>query len=407
MIKKIPSSRLRIGMYVDHIERGWLENPFFKNQFEIISQKQIDKFKEFDIREVYIDTSKGLDVSEEMESEPKASIQPGESPDKKEISAEGKPPKSAAYKKAKRVYATSYQTTRKLMNDVRLGKLVDAREVTNTVENLVDQILNEQETILGLSKLQDYDDYTYTHSLNVCIFCLAVGRALGYSKEKLANLGVGALIHDFGKMLVPIKILNKPGRLTPDEFKIMKEHVVRGVTYIKQLSGIPPEAIQVALQHHERFSGKGYPQGLKGNEISEFGKIASVVDVYDAITSDRVYHRGMIPNKALQKIFEWRYHDFDAELVEMFIKIVGIYPLGSLVRLSDGNIAMVIEGNPHNSVRPKVLILFDSSGKPMDSPVPVDLAEHTSLQIQECVEPETLDIDIKKTWEEWGTITIT
>ena len=372
MIKKIPSSKLRIGMYVDHIDRGWLNNPFFKNQFEITSSRQIDKFREFGIREVYIDTSKGLDVRDDGEDWQHTSPQtPLASADEKTNNDHQKSLKKLNYKEVKRVYAASYHTTRKLMNDVRLGKLVDTREVTNTVENLIEQILNDQEAIIGLSKLQDYDDYTYTHSLNVCIFCLAVGRALGFSKEKLADLGVGALIHDFGKMLVPIKILNKPGKLTPAEFKIMKEHVTLGVTYIKQLAGISPRAIQVAHQHHERFSGKGYPKGLKGKEISEFGKIAAVVDVYDAITSDRVYHRGMIPNKALQKIFEWRYHDFDPELVEMFIKIVGIYPLGSLVLLSSGSIAMVVEGNPRNSVRPKVLNLIDPSGKPLDKPVPL------------------------------------
>ncbi len=393
-------------MFVDHIDRGWLDNPFFKNQFEITSIKQIDRFREYGIQEVYIDTSRGLDVRENTPDwEETSSVDAPSAGASEDLLGDGDH-EGSGFGKTGRVYAASYQATRKLMNDVRLGKLVDAMEITNTVENLIGQILNDQETIIGLSKLQDYDDYTYTHSLNVCIFCLAVGRALGYSKEKLADLGVGALIHDFGKMLVPLKILNKPGKLTPGEFGIMKEHVTRGVNYIKQLSGISPRAIQVAYQHHERYNGGGYPLGLKGEEISEFGKIAAVVDVYDAITSDRVYHLGMIPNKALQKIFEWRYQDFDSRLVEMFIKIVGIYPLGSLVLLNDGSVAMVVEGNPHNSVLPKVLLLFEKSGKLMDEPEVLDLSTHASLRIQQSVEPRVFEIDIKKTWDKWGTFQI-
>ncbi len=403
MIKKIPSSKLRVGMFVDHIDRRWLDNPFFKKQFEITSQKQIDKFREYGIETVYIDTAKGVDVQKPFRLQA-CVFSPDPKNEKCVNTSEQKPSQPPpTFKKIERVYAASYQTTRKLMNDVRLGKLVDTREVTHTVENLIDQILNDPEAIIGLSKLQDYDDYTYTHSLNVCIFSLAVGRALGFSREKLSDLGIGALIHDFGKMLVPLKILNKPGKLTRNEFEIMKEHVSRGVAYIKQLSGISSRAIEVAQQHHERHSGRGYPLGLKGDEISEFGKIAAVVDVYDAITSDRVYHRGMIPNKALQKIFEWRYNDFDPRLVEMFIKVVGIYPLGSLTLLNDGRVAMVIEGNPHNSVLPKVLPLFDNTGKQIEDPQVLDLSRHDSLRIQQCVEPETLDIDSKKLWERWGS----
>ncbi len=407
MIKKIPSSKLRIGMFVDHIDRGWLENPFFKDSFKIVTESQIEKFFEYGIREVYIDTSRGLDFLEDTGLRDKETY---DSFSDTSARAESSAPLNVekqdldaleSFRQAERVYEKSFQTTRKLMNDVRLGRLVDVKEVTETVENLVEQILDNQEAVVGLSKLQDYDDYTYTHSLNVCIFCLSIGKALGYSKDRLSVLGVGALTHDFGKMLVPKKILNKPGRLTPAEFKIMQEHVVRGVDYLKQLSGIMPEAIQVAFEHHERHSGKGYPRGLKGEEISEFGKIAAVVDVYDAITSDRVYHRGMIPSKALRKIYEWRYHDFDPELVEMFIKIVGIYPLGSLVRLSDDSIGMVIEGNQTNSVRPKLLVIYDGKGNLLPEPKKLDLSSVLSMRILGTLNPEEIEIDIKKTWDKY------
>ncbi len=401
MIKKIPVSKLRVGMYVARIDRGWLENPFFRGRFEIVSQDQIDKFAEYNISDVYIDTSKGLDVLEESGKELEKGdpyLSPSIEVGKKKGEGEER---RKAYRKAGRLYKNSLETTRRLMNDVRLGRLVDAKEITDTVENLVDQILNDQDAIVGLGKLQDYDDYTYTHSLNVCIFCLAIGRAVGYSKEKLSVLGAGALAHDFGKMLVPKKILNKPGKLTAREFVIMKEHVIRGVEYLRGVSGMVPEAIQVALEHHERYSGRGYPQGLKGEKISEFGKIAAVVDVYDAITSDRVYHRGMVPTKALRKIYEWRYHDFDPVLVELFIKIIGIYPLGSLVRLSDGSIGMVIEGNPKNAVWPKLLLFYDQKGNLLREPVRVDLAKETSLKILESVEPKEVEVDIKKAWDKY------
>jgi len=403
MIKKIPSASLRIGMFVDHIDREWLKNPFLKKQFKLVSDSQLKKFFDYQIEEVYIDTAKGLDVIQQTRSS-NAGVKGSIPREEKGETDTGSPEEDLGRaKKVEKLYEKSYQATHELMNDVRLGKLVDAKEVSRTVENLVEQIFDDQEALVGLSKLQDYDDYTYTHSLNVCIFCLAIGKALGYSKERLAVLGEGALIHDFGKMLVPLEVLNKPGKLTDSEFKIMKEHVIRGVAYIREIPGIFPDAIRVAKEHHERFSGKGYPLGLKENSISEFGRIAAVVDVYDAITSDRVYHRGMIPTRALQKIYEWRYHDFDPVLVEMFIKIVGIYPLGSLVMLSDGCVGMVVEGNIHNSLRPRILLLFDKGGKPLTEPeiLDLDLAQNFSLKILHNVEPETLELDLKKTWNKY------
>ena len=198
---------------------------------------------------------------------------------------------------------------------------------------------------------------------------------MGIDRETIELVGIGGLLHDIGKMKVPDRILNKPGKLTDKEFEIMKKHVGYSSFLLENTPGLTPTSISIATEHHERFDGSGYPLGIKGDEISQFGQMAAIVDVYDALTSDRIYHAGMEPTEVLKKMLEWSEHHFNTTLVHNFIRTIGIYPVGTLVRLESGYFAVVIEQNHADLLHPKVRMIFNAKAQCYISPRDVDLAK--------------------------------
>jgi len=234
-----------------------------------------------------------------------------------------------------------------------------------------------------LSQLKDADEYTALHSLRVCILALTFGRHPDFNREELNLLGVGALLHDVGKMKVPVEILNKPGRLTDKEFEIMKSHVPEGVKILNSADGIADASIQVAANHHERYAGGGYAGGVAGDRIGSFGLISGIVDCYDAITSDRVYHSGLSAYEALTKMYSWRSTDFHPGLIEQFIQCMGIYPVGSLVELTDGRVGVVITVNRKRRLRPRVALVLKEDKTPYRKPKLVNLVDLEEAQGQD------------------------
>jgi len=238
---------------------------------------------------------------------------------------------------------------------------------------MAQSIIRNPDAMICLSQLKMKDEYTALHSLRVSILALVFGRHLGFDEEQLNLLGLGALLHDIGKMKVPNDILNKPGRLTEQEFDIMRSHVPEGVKILEATSDVPSIAIDVARFHHERTAGGGYAKGLKGEQISHFGRIGGIVDCYDAITSDRVYHQGMSSHGALKKMYEWRHKDFDPNLIEQFIQCMGIYPIGSLVEMNTGSIGVVATINRERRLKPHVVMILAADKQPMQPPKVFDL----------------------------------
>jgi putative nucleotidyltransferase with HDIG domain len=246
------------------------------------------------------------------------------------------------------------------------------------VAQITESILRNPGTLVSLGRIREGDTYTFQHSVSVCTLLVSFCRYLELSPEIIHEAGIGGMLHDIGKMRVPDHILNKPSKLTDEEFAIMKGHVTLGLEILRGTPGISRTVVQVAGEHHERFEGSGYPEQLQGAEISQLGRMAAIVDVYDALTSNRIYHKGMEPPAALTKLFEWSDHHFDAELVQHFIQAIGIYPVGSLVKLASNRLGVVMEQGAEGLLSPRIRVMYDISRGRRLHPVDIDLADPAS-----------------------------
>ena len=222
---------------------------------------------------------------------------------------------------------------------------------------LVDDILTKEEILINLIDLKGYDDYTYQHSLSVAIIAVSIGSKMGLSKSVLVELALSGLLHDLGKLSVPIAILNKPDKLTSKEYDIIKLHPEKAVKQLERNKMIPRNAIQGIITHHERIDGNGYPKGLSGNSIPLFGRILAIADVFDALTSNRPYREAAFPNDAIEYMMANASVQFDYEILKAFLKAVVAYPVGMLVALSNGDKALVVKNNEENTLRPIVRLI--------------------------------------------------
>ena len=376
MIKQVKSENLTIGMYVHHLDRPWFETSFLSHKFLIKSSKQIEDLRK-QCRHIFIDTEKGLDSTpvkeiEKYEGIQEVQIRTARADKEKEKTSV---PNGDNLRKALEVYNQAKETVSSIFKDIRLGKSLQADGAQKTVNAIIESVIEDKDALLCLLKMKTQDEYTVKHSINVSIISLAFGRDLELGENDLQILGLGTLMHDIGKARIPLEILNKPGRLTDSEFEIMKHHVLLGKNMLEEMGHFHPQAMQLVLEHHERKNGRGYPVGLKEDEISLFGRITAIVDVYDAITSQRVYQGPVSPNEAIKRIFEWSAQDFDQSLVERFIKSIGIYPAGSLVEINQSDIGMVLATNQENTLRPFVLVIMDSNKQKYRPPRIINLTD--------------------------------
>ncbi len=371
VIKLIPVTRLQAGMYVHDLNCGWLQHGFVRNRFLVASADDVRKVREIGVTEIYVDTGRGLDpdalpAPDTAPAAPEEAPEPGPphtAPAPAEAPAVHTPAKAASsFERAHALHREANQIVRDMLGDIRLGKQIEIEKVEPLVERIVDSIFTQQDALLPLARLKQHDNYTFQHSVSVCALMTAFARTLGVSRETIHEIAVGALLHDVGKARVPDEILNKPGKLTDAEFDRMKSHVVQSKIILQATPGISPIALDVAAQHHERFDGSGYPNKLAGQGISLYGRMGAIVDVYDAITSDRVYHKGMAPTEALRKLLDWSANHFEPRLVKAFIRSVGIYPTGALVRLESKRLAVVQAQHADKPMQPTVKVIFHTAG---------------------------------------------
>lgn len=240
--------------------------------------------------------------------------------------------------------------------------VVRINEVTETVNEIIDQLLINRDVVFNLIDIRAIDDYTFGHSVNVCVLSLLTGITLDYNRADLFTLGMGALLHDVGKAVIPDSILNKPDKLTPEEFALVREHPERGFRMLLQIPEVSATSACIALQHHERYQGQGYPRGLRRNEIHDFAVICGIADVFDALVADRVYRKAYPVHEAYELIAGSGNFLFDYQIVQAFLQHIAAYPVGTLVRLSTGEIGVVVETKRGLALYPKVRILFDPEG---------------------------------------------
>jgi putative nucleotidyltransferase with HDIG domain len=278
--------------------------------------------------------------------------------------------------RASSIVAKSRAAVTSMFGEARMGKAVDLERAAPLVEEITLSVMRNPDALIGLARLKTKDDYTYMHSVAVCALMVALAQQLKLDQKMIREAGMAGLLHDIGKMAVPLDILSKPGKLTETEFLSVKTHPVEGHRILLEGSGVSEAALDVCLHHHEKMDGSGYPYGLVGHQISLYARMGAVCDVYDAITSNRPYKKGWCPAESLRKMTDWAGNrHFDNDVFQAFVKSIGIYPVGTLVKLESGRLGVVVEQQPHKSLLlPKVRVFFSSKAMTYIAPELLDLA---------------------------------
>ena len=373
MLKKIPVSEVRLGMYLHELSgASWINHPFWKTKFVLRNQEDLQRLLDSPVTEVWIDAELGLDVPPSHQQEPAIApaLQPAPAaaavpaparaepsapaPARKRISLEQEVERSNAIKEHARVEISS------LYQQARLGNAITTGHLGPLVSDISDSVLRNPGVFISLSRLKNKDDYTYLHSVTVCALMVALGRHLGLADNELREAGMAGLLHDLGKAKIPLEILNKPGKLTDEEFAIVRKHPRDG---FEMLAGETQSGAQaardVALHHHEMMNGKGYPEKLAGDQISLLARMSAVCDVYDAITSNRPYKSGWEPSESIRRMAVWsKEGHFDNRVFQAFVKSIGIYPTGSLVKLQSGRLAVVLAQHESSALTPQIKAFF-------------------------------------------------
>lgn len=344
---KIHVYELKVGMFVSELDIPWEQSPFLLQGFEIKSLADIKAVQNV-CDYVVINVARQKNVHGAITNRPTQSFLKG-------------------FNNAAATFQQTSSLVKTMMDDIRFGNQLNGLAAKKAVADCVDQVLDAPDAMLLFTQLKNQDEYTAQHSLNVCILSILLARHLGYSVEELNQVGLCGLLHDMGKMKVPSEVLNKPGKLTNEEQRIMRSHTTLGRDVIMSARDVFPGAVDVAYTHHEKLDGSGYPRGLEGSSLSAFTRVVTIVDSYDAITSDRVYRKGRLHLEAVSILTKYRDIQFDAGMLMKFIDCIGIYPVGNLVEMSNGEVGVVIEANPENKTRPKVLMLMDRDKKYINS----------------------------------------
>ncbi|BAO81786.1 HD-GYP domain protein [Serpentinimonas raichei] len=400
-LKKIPVRDVRLGMYIEAFCGSWMDHPFWRSKFVITDAHELHLVHECAITEVLIDVSLGLDVlappaTAEAAGQPQtpAVPQPPPVPDTEAATMR------AEYQRAAAICKAATGAVRHMFAEVRMGRAIDQEVARQVAEEITDSVLRNGGALISLARLKTADGYTYMHSVAVCALMVALARQLGLSEAETRAAGFAGLMHDLGKADVPLEMLNKPGRLTEDEFAQVRLHPEHGHRRLLAAGVDDPIALDVCLHHHERIDGKGYPKQLAGEAISRMARMGAVCDVYDAITSNRPYKEGWDPAESLAKMAQWTNGHLDPAIFQALVRSLGIYPTGSLVRLSNGKLALVVEQSGASLLKPIVKTVYSTLSHERVVPQRIDLsAPGNRLQIEKRENPKDWQIpDLDALW---------
>jgi putative nucleotidyltransferase with HDIG domain len=381
-------------MHISELCGSWMDYPFWKDRFTLANEHDLEQILRSSITQVWIDTSKGLDVLEGRASQSVEEVKRiadirlgavGEKQSSAHVSMEEEV--AAAFSICNRSKAAVVQ----MFTHARMGAVIEQEQIVSLVDEISNSILRHPNALISLARLKNADEYTYMHSVAVCALMIALARQLELDEVQVHEAGIAGLLHDIGKVSISDTILNKPGKLTEDEYATVCHHPQAGAVILASCEQVSALVVDACLHHHEKVDGSGYPMHLKGERISLLARMAAVCDVYDAITSDRPYKRGWGPAESIHKMAEWHGH-FDEKVFQAFVRTVGIYPVGSLVRLQSGALGVVIEQHEKSLLTPKVKVFFLAQDRTPISPRVLNLARLVGVD----------KIVARETPETWG-----
>lgn len=425
MIKKVPVARLRAGVYMHKIDGSWTRSPFWRDSF-VLEAADVRMLVDARIENIWIDLKRGLDALAETVEEPPApavapaapapAAPPAVDPlaevarEDARRAAAPRPLSPASYtgpmpldqlevheldfKNARDVCLNATQAIKTVFDDVRHGRALDTGPCITVVESVIEQVMCNAPTLLLVTRLKNHNETTYMHSVSVCALMVALALRIGFKRAQVAQVGLAGLLHDIGKACIPTELLDKPGALTPMEYRLVQTHTQQGHEMLRKSGLKCAITIDVAMHHHERVDGSGYPKKLKGDEISLVSKMAAVCDVYDTLTSEKPYKPTLQPAEALRQM-AMKKELWDTMVFHAFIKTLGIYPVGTLVRLKSDRLAVVVSQDDHDLLKPRVKTFYSVSESRPTPPEVITLSEAGCTDSIVGVEsPSAVDLDV-------------
>ncbi|WP_077341546.1 HD-GYP domain-containing protein [Pseudocolwellia agarivorans] len=389
--KKIPLNQLTLGMYVLSIFTK-NKDVNIKSEGYILKESSIEQLKKSHVTYVIIDPSKTKQNDATKDSET-ATAEKSSIPEPKDLTTS----LDKEIKTANKLYNNAKALQEKILQDITLNKIIDTNAVQESTDAIVDSIFRNPDALLCMTRLRMKDDYLVEHSLNVSILMTIFCKHLNIERKVMEQLALGAFLHDIGKVLIPDHILHKPSKLTSDEYEIMKTHVVLGVEALKETPHVSNIVMSVVKEHHERIDGKGYPNQLEAKDISLYGRMIAIVDSYDAMTAERVYKAGMHPIRAFKILMSESPNSYDKALVEQFIQCLGLYPIGTLVKLNSGKVGLISRLNKNKPLNPFVRVFYNTRLNQVITMEELDLSKPKyNDQIASCIKPEEFNLDLLK-----------
>ena len=362
MLKRINVQHVTLGMFLHEFCGSWMEHPFWRTRFLLNSEADLLRLRSTSIQDVWIDVRKGADIGMQvpcLRFDPLDELRHQIPDHARPASEQSTAPLSTSteLRRAAQTCAQARPLLARLFSDARLGQPLDTASAGKLVDDVTASVARNPHALIHLARLKTAEDYTHMHSLAVCALMVGLARRMEMDDHSVRKAGMAGLMHDLGKTAIPASVLNKPGPLDDAEWALMRTHPRHGARLLEQL-GLDNEVVDACLHHHEKIDGSGYPDGLHQGDIGLLARMTAICDVYDAITSDRPYKKGWHPSEALRRMAEWSPRHFDKRLFEHFVQTVGIYPLGSLVRLHSQRLAVVLDASPVSLLAPRVKVFY-------------------------------------------------